>query len=199
MLGIPIGLLYVNAGEWILHKHVLHGLGKNKNSFWSFHWHDHHNQASRSGFYDPDYEQPLGDNAPGKEALYLGALVTLHLPLFPIAPFFTAALCYGTYNYYKQHKRAHNNPEWAREHLPWHYDHHMGPNQDANWCVTKPWFDYIMGTRIPYVGTEEELQKRAYQAKRYQKATSPEERLKRQEKNRSTLEKIVDLYDTLKE
>ncbi|RCW70847.1 hypothetical protein DET61_1045 [Marinobacter nauticus] len=24
----------------------------------------------------------------------------------------------------------------------------MNTNQDANWCVTRPWFDYIMGTRI---------------------------------------------------
>ena len=24
----------------------------------------------------------------------------------------------------------------------------MNTNQDANWCVTKPWFDYIMGTRV---------------------------------------------------
>ena len=36
----------------------------------------------------------------------------------------------------------------AREHLPWHVDHHLGRNQDTNWCVTKPWFDYIMGTRV---------------------------------------------------
>ncbi|RYZ84400.1 MAG: hypothetical protein EOO68_31675, partial [Moraxellaceae bacterium] len=28
------------------------------------------------------------------------------------------------------------------------YDHHMNSNQDANWCVTRPWFDYVMGTRI---------------------------------------------------
>ena len=32
--------------------------------------------------------------------------------------------------------------------IPWHYDHHMNTNWDANWCVTRPWFDYIMGTRI---------------------------------------------------
>ena len=24
----------------------------------------------------------------------------------------------------------------------------MNSNQDANWCVTKPWFDYILGTRV---------------------------------------------------
>ena len=44
--------------------------------------------------------------------------------------------------------------DWARENLPWHYDHHMGPDQNANWCVTKPWFDHVMGTRKPYLGTE---------------------------------------------
>jgi sterol desaturase/sphingolipid hydroxylase (fatty acid hydroxylase superfamily) len=32
--------------------------------------------------------------------------------------------------------------------IPWHYDHHMNANQDANWCVTKPWFDYLLGTRV---------------------------------------------------
>jgi hypothetical protein len=32
----------------------------------------------------------------------------------------------------------------------------MGPNQEANWCVTRPWFDVIMGTRERWVGTEEE-------------------------------------------
>ena len=24
----------------------------------------------------------------------------------------------------------------------------MNSHQDANWCVTKPWFDYVLGTRI---------------------------------------------------
>jgi len=24
----------------------------------------------------------------------------------------------------------------------------MNSNQDANWCVTKPWFDYLLGTRV---------------------------------------------------
>lgn len=35
-----------------------------------------------------------------------------------------------------------------KKRIPWHYDHHMTSNQNANWCVTKPWFDYIMGTRV---------------------------------------------------
>ena len=30
----------------------------------------------------------------------------------------------------------------------------MGPDQDQNWCVSWPWFDHIMGTRVVYLGTE---------------------------------------------
>ncbi len=53
---------------------------------------------------------------------------------------------------------------WARARLPWHYDHHMGPDQDATWCVTRPWFDVVMGTRNPYVGTPRETRDEARRA-----------------------------------
>ena len=39
MIGIPVALAASNAGEWLIHKYWLHGLGKNKKSFWAFHWH----------------------------------------------------------------------------------------------------------------------------------------------------------------
>ena len=32
----------------------------------------------------------------------------------------------------------------------------MGRDQDQNWCVTFPLWDYVMGTRVPYIGTETE-------------------------------------------
>jgi hypothetical protein len=32
-----LGLLYANAGEWFMHKYILHALGKNKDSFWHYH------------------------------------------------------------------------------------------------------------------------------------------------------------------
>ena len=35
--------------------------------------------------------------------------------------------------------------------LPWHYDHHMGKNQNANWGVTTDWVDRLAGTRIKYL------------------------------------------------
>jgi hypothetical protein len=37
----------------------------------------------------------------------------------------------------------------------------MGPRQHANWCVTLPISDWVMGTREPWVGTEAELRSRA--------------------------------------
>lgn len=161
MIGIPLGLVYANAGEWVVHKYVLHGLGRKRSSFWSFHWLEHHRVSRLRHFYDPDYERSLfGWHAQSKEALALAGAAVLHIPLFPIAPFFTGTVWYSIWNYYRKHKRAHLDPEWAREHLPWHYDHHMAPDQDANWCVTKPWFDHVMGTRKPYLGTARERQDR---------------------------------------
>jgi len=157
MIGIPLGLLYANASEWLIHKHLLHGLGANKKSFWAFHWHEHHRACRRSDNRDAQYEQSVFAHATRrKEAMLLLAGGFVTTPLWPVAPFFVGAVWYSTYRYYQVHKKSHLDPEWAREHLPWHYDHHMGPNQHANWCVTRPWFDEIMGTREPYVGTERE-------------------------------------------
>jgi sterol desaturase/sphingolipid hydroxylase (fatty acid hydroxylase superfamily) len=161
MIGIPIGLLYANAGEWLVHKYILHGLGKRKRSYWSFHWHEHHQTVRKEAMRDSNYEQTVFRwNGQGKEALGLIAAGLVHLPLFPVAPFFTGTYLYSLYNYYRVHKRAHLDPEWARQHVPWHYDHHMGPEQNRNWCVTRPWFDQLMGTRVPYVGTERERRDR---------------------------------------
>ena len=165
MIGIPAGLLYANAAEWAVHRFILHDRGKKKSSFWSFHFHEHHSSARRNNHIDPAYHNsPFRWNAQGKEALTLSLATLAHLPLLPVAPFFTATVFYASINYYRLHKRAHLDPEWAREHLPWHYDHHMGPNQDCNWCVTRPWFDRLMGTRVPYVGTEREERDHARRA-----------------------------------
>lgn len=164
MIGIPVGLVYANASEWFIHRYVLHGPGKRKGSFWSFHFHTHHRHSRAGDMHDPDYEaSPFGLHGQGRELAGLVFLSVLHLPLLPVAPFFTGTVWYSAARYYRMHKRAHLDPAWARTHLPWHVDHHLGPNQDANWCVTRPWFDVWMKTRAPYVGTEREA---ADQAKR---------------------------------
>src|SRR5689334_1643150 len=127
MIGIPVGLLYVNAGEWALHKYVLHGLGKNPKSFWSFHWHDHHRASRRNGMIDPEYQRSVFRWSPkAKEAVSLLGLALVHLPLLPVAPFFTATVIGSIANYYRVHSKAHQDPEWARRKLRWHVDHHLG-------------------------------------------------------------------------
>lgn len=151
MIGIPLGLLYSNVAEWVIHKHILHGLGKDRRSFWSFHWHDHHAAARKHEMVDDAYQRSLlGWEPQTKEVVSLLVAALAHVPLLPVAPFFTATVWYSALNYYRVHKRSHLDPNWAKEHLPWHYDHHMGRNQNANWCVTKPWADHLFGTRKTY-------------------------------------------------
>lgn len=148
MIGIPIGLLTANAVEWAVHKHVLHGWGRKRGRFWSFHFHEHHRNVREADYRDPNYLRfPLGLHAQGKEAWGLIGASLAVTPLFPVAPFFVGTLWYSAANYYRIHKRSHLDPAWARSRIPWHYDHHMGRNPNANWCVTRPWFDYVMGTR----------------------------------------------------
>lgn len=156
-VGFPLGLLGANAFEWCFHKYVLHGLGKKKGTFWNFHWYEHHADSRKFDMLDPAYKTTWlqgGLNARSKEALSLIGGALLAAPFLLIAPGFTAAAIYSNANYYYRHKRSHLDPEWARKNLPWHVDHHMGKDQDMNWCVTRPWFDWVMGTREKYVGTD---------------------------------------------
>src|SRR5690606_1503791 len=112
MLGFALGLVTQNAGEWLAHKYVLHGMARKKDSFWAFHWHEHHKESRRNDFHDPNYERPLfnGLHAQSKEALGLVTAGVLILPLFPIAPGFTSGYLFGLANYYWIHKKSHNDP-----------------------------------------------------------------------------------------
>ncbi len=158
MLGFFTGLVYANAWEWMIHKYLLHEEGRKKDSFWRFHYMEHHKNCRLNDNLDPDYDRNLLEwNAQSKEVVTLLGGAALHLPLLPIAPTFTLGVWTSMTYYYFAHKKCHQDSDWGRKNMPWHYDHHMGKNQDANWGVTFPLFDHILGTRIPYVGTEEEL------------------------------------------
>lgn len=141
------GLVVVNAGEWIVHKYVLHGLGKQKDSMWAFHWREHHRASRRHDFIDSDYFRSVFSwNAQGKEAAGLVLAGLSVLPLVSIAPWFCGGVWAGLSLYYIVHKQAHISPGWAKVWLPWHVQHHMGKDQDQNWCVTYPLFDVLLGT-----------------------------------------------------
>lgn len=178
LVSVALGLFLSNAGEWVIHKYVLHGAGRKKGSFWNFHWGEHHRSVRQNEHIDPDYKRsPFGFHAQGKELLGLLSIMVLHIPVFWLFPFYAATVWACSLNYYRVHKRSHLDPAWAKQHLPWHYDHHMGPNQHANWCVTHPFFDWVMGTREPYHGTEREKkdqEKRAARASKVQDETQTE-------------------------
>ena len=157
MLSVIAGLFTANAFEWFAHKYILHDYGRNRKGRDHYHW-DHHRDVRRNDFHEPVYEHYFGEDydrhrAEVESLLFLAAVVT---PLLPIAPVYTITLYYSMWNYYHCHRKSHANPEWAKKHLPWHVDHHLGRNQDTNWCVTKPWFDYIMGTRVYTAKSETE-------------------------------------------
>lgn len=148
MIGFPLGLVTANFTEWAFHKYVLHGLGRNKRSFWSFHWGEHHRECRKNDNYDASYEKNLfQQSSKRREAMALVGAGVAMLPLFPFAPGFVSAVWLHGAGYYYVHRKSHVDPEWAKRWLPWHYDHHMGSNQHANWCVTYPLADYFLGTR----------------------------------------------------
>lgn len=156
MLGIPIAFAVFGYGEWATHKYLLHGLGRDRKSRFSFHFHDHHQAVRRNGGYDPAYEGPVWSTATqAREAIGLAVIGLAHAPLFPVAPLYTSTIWYCLYRYRRDHRHAHLDPAWARDHLPWHYDHHMG-DQGKNFGVSWSWFDVLAGTREVFVGSEHE-------------------------------------------
>ena len=147
LLGFPLGLLAENAGEWVMHRYVLHGLGKDPNSVWNYHWVEHHHLSRCHGMIDPGYrEWPIRWNTQGKEFAFLLMVALAHLPLIWVVPGYAAGMYAALILYYYRHRKAHLDPEWAQRHLPWHYRHHMGAHSDANWCITWTWCDRLLGT-----------------------------------------------------
>lgn len=146
---ITLGLLYTNLMEWCIHKYILHDRGKVKGSWFSHHWHEHHRISRKNDFLDDTYSITcLKENYMEVGGLTFLALV--HIPLYFLLPTFFFAAMAGLVIYYILHASSHLYPKWGKKWMRWHYDHHMGRNQDANWCVTIPLFDYLFKTRIKY-------------------------------------------------
>jgi sterol desaturase/sphingolipid hydroxylase (fatty acid hydroxylase superfamily) len=166
MLGIPIALAVFGCGEWAAHRYLLHGRSRR-------HRHrEHHQSVSRHGGYDPSYEGPVWSSPiQAREAIGLVAVGLAHLPLLPVAPFYTSTIWYCLYRYRRDHRRAHLDPAWARDHLPWHYDHHMG-EPGKNFGVVWSWVDVLAGSREIFVGTERERAGLARRVERAQTALS---------------------------
>lgn len=153
--GFLVGLVVANGFEWVAHKYLLHGTHRTGKPRYSpvpssmkSHW-EHHREVKKAAFHDHGYVEGLSNWRTRNEVIALAVVAGAASVLFyPVSKGMIAASIYSACNYYYIHRRAHLEPDWARKKIPWHYDHHMNSNQDANWCVTKPWFDYILGTRV---------------------------------------------------
>jgi len=147
---IVFGFLYATLLEWLLHKYILHGLGKNKKSYWAFHWHSHHKTCRKNKNSDINYKFP-GAPPVKKEIISLLLLTIIHIPLWYVSKIFYLTLVLCAIRYFYMHRKSHLNIEWGRKKMPWHHDHHMGTNQDANWGVTTDLMDLLMNTRVYYL------------------------------------------------
>jgi hypothetical protein len=49
-------LLYANAGEWLVHKYILHAPGKKRHSIRAYHLHEHHAVCARNSMINPGYQ-----------------------------------------------------------------------------------------------------------------------------------------------
>ena len=143
---VLIGIITASFTEWTLHKHVLHELGKKKVSIFSFHWGVHHAQARRNGFKDSKIS--------GRELFGVLSLCALTFPIWFILPYMYYTMAFHAIVYFVGHNLAHKYPIMAKKVISWHYDHHMGKNQNMNWCVVHPLADLIMKTRRKYEYTK---------------------------------------------
>lgn len=141
------GIVVANVGEWLIHRYVLHGLGKRRDSFWSFHWHDHHRSCRKNDFSDSKYDRflPRGTSRL-KEAFGLIGLLGVSSAIWPLSPGFSAGLLTSLVSYYVVHTTVHKYPEFGKKWFKHHYEHHMLGDQQHSWCVTFPLTDMIMGT-----------------------------------------------------
>jgi len=132
-----IGVVYANVIEYSIHRYFFHGLGKKKNSLFAFHLRGHHLVSRKNDFFDLKISA-----AETSGVLFL--LVT-QLPILFIAPaMFCGLALYGAL-FVVLHNHMHKNPEFAKRHFRWHWNHHM-QNQNKSWGVVLPLTDIITGT-----------------------------------------------------
>lgn len=137
------GIIIANFLEWAIHKYILHELGKKKKSIFSFHWGVHHRKARKNRFYD--------DSTSTREIIGIALLCLLFSPVYVLSPIVYAGMLSYVLTYYALHSYAHKNPVFAYTYMRWHWDHHMGKDQNTNWCVVIPLADYVLGTRKKYM------------------------------------------------
>ena len=117
MLGFPVALLVVNGFEWYAHKVWLHEYPRKHRGSPFFSHITHHKKARLQGFEDDSYTRSMWqDQLMFNEKVALIGLSVAFTPTVVVAPFFTAGIYYGAWQYWSKHSRAHLDPAWAKAH-----------------------------------------------------------------------------------
>ena len=150
LLWVTLGFLIGSLIEWLTHKYILHNFKIKALSH--VHFGLHHKKARRNGGRDSSYETfpPKTWDDGLAEIFMVTLLATLVLPTWFVSPWLWGSLSLHACVYYLVHRKAHLDVNWCKKWTPWHWDHHMGKNQNMNWGITNPLFDYLFRTRQKY-------------------------------------------------
>ena len=113
LLLFVLAFVYSNLLEWVIHKYLFHGLGKNKKSYFSTHWHHHHKTVRKNEYKDISYNGFPPHPSVRQEVGSLTLLAFIHLPLVFVSFTFYVSLLFFTCRYFYIHRRSHIDPEWG--------------------------------------------------------------------------------------
>ena len=153
---ILIAWIYGHFLEYFAHRFYLHGRYRAARSAFVSHFKNHHFASRKNRMKDEKYSKLRFDFRDDFEQRALLILAIAHFPVVFIFPYAYMTLLASSASYYIIHHLSHRYPVWGRHYFPWHYAHHLGPDQHQNWGVRLPIVDYIFGTSVQYVGTDKE-------------------------------------------
>jgi hypothetical protein len=132
-----LGIFIANVLEYSVHKYLFHGLGKKRNSIFSFHLREHHLKVRRNNFIDVKVSV--------KEWIGIPFLLLIFSPVLLIGvPVFFGLISYAV-AFILLHNLQHAHPKVAKKYFWWHWNHHM-KNQNKSWAVVLPIMDILTGT-----------------------------------------------------
>ena len=104
----------------------------------------HHGTSRKNKMFDKNYQR--FSSASSFEIISLTLITAAHFPIYFISPTFFFTVLANVLHYYYVHRKSHLDVDWGKKNLPWHYEHHMGKNQNINWGIRSPLIDKLAGT-----------------------------------------------------
>lgn len=140
--------------EWAIHKYILHPFGAKKGSFFHYHW-EHHNRCRKNNNIDQEYVDMFNFKFSPMIKKELFFMVLLNLTSVPVLLLYWpvgVSLILWQWIYFLLHADSHtreylpNKFAPGDQDIPWHGEHHMGPDQNMNWSIIGHWPDRLFGT-----------------------------------------------------